>query len=334
MKNSRLLCCILFLVLYSLIPLFGAEKKILMVMWRGETQCEKGFCQYLLEHQPEITIKKVNARENLKKLDRIVQSINEDEYDLIYTFGTTVTKKVSARIKQTPVLFGIVAAPVKAGIIANWKNSGNNLTGVSHVIPYTEQVRFIQKAFSPRKIGMIYNSRELNSQITNKELKKLLDLQGVELVSIGVTNKKELDYAIQDLGRKKIDLLYLPSDSYMITHNEKLLKTVNRKKIPSYGAVEEHVKKGALIGLISSYFTVGQEVAKKAVAVLNGKRPSSIPTHRLDYSQQLVVINRKTMDMVQVALPEDCTDKARYLGACKVASPKKVKINESKQDVK
>lgn len=70
---------------------------IAMVVWRGETDAEKGFVDELkaLGYQPTITV--YNAQQNQRTLALMVRKElrnNIDQYDYIYTFGTTVTKVV------------------------------------------------------------------------------------------------------------------------------------------------------------------------------------------------------------------------------------------------
>jgi putative ABC transport system substrate-binding protein len=147
--------------------LTASARKALFIYWRGETDCEKGLKDGLQSAGVNVSIVEFNAEQHKQNLDNFVSSIDEKQYDFIYTFGTTVTETVSAHVKKTPILFGIVASPVKAGIIDSWESPGKNVTGISHILPMQEQVDFIFRLGNYKRIGMLYNPKEENSQIAH-----------------------------------------------------------------------------------------------------------------------------------------------------------------------
>ena len=112
----------------------------LMMYWRGETDCAKGFKEGLANLGYELSATEFDAAQDKEKLDSFLESLDETKYDFVYTFGTTVSTKTAKKVTNTPIFYGIVTNPVKAGLIKSWKSSGNNATGVSHAIPYEDQV--------------------------------------------------------------------------------------------------------------------------------------------------------------------------------------------------
>ena len=145
-------------------------------------------------------------------------------------------------MKKTPILFGIVTTPVKSGLIKSWESSGNNVTGVSHAIPYKEQVQFILDLGAYKKIGLIYNPEEKNSKIAKEELSNILTQKGGELTFAQASKKEEIKDAVSKIIAAKPDIVYLPLDSFIQTNAVDIITPLTSAKIPTYGALEKLLK--------------------------------------------------------------------------------------------
>lgn len=297
--------CIVLLTGMFLATVDAAPKKALFIYWRGMTDCGKGLKSGLKELNIDLDIHEFDAEQDVGKLHTFLSTLDEKSYAFIYTFGTTASLVVSRQIKHTPILFGIVTNPVKSGLIKSWESSGNNITGVSHAISYRDQVEFILRLGNLKKIGMIFNAKEQNSQIANEELKALFQQKNIPFVSIPVSSKIEIDGAVSQLISKKADLVYLPSDSFIVVHSKEIITRLNRSNVATYGALEEFIANGAMIGVVSSYEKVGRELSKMAQKVLEGKSPSAIPSIVLPFDDQTVFINGQTVKSIGATIPFD-----------------------------
>ena len=185
----------------------------------------------------EVSATEFDAAQDKEKLDRFLESLDETQYDFIYTFGTTVSTKAAKRVTNTPIFYGIVTNPVKAGLIKSWESSGNNTTGVSHAIPYEDQVDFLLSLGSFKTVGMVYNPSEKNSQIALEELGRLLKAKGVAFAAEPVDSEQSIENAVSNLISKKPGLIYLPSDSFIQTNGGTIISKINNKNIPTYAAL-------------------------------------------------------------------------------------------------
>ncbi len=306
-------CILLLSALVLAAPAGAAKSRALFLYWRGETPCEAGLKQGLKALGAEIEIVEFNADQDKAKLTAYLESIDQSSYAFIYTFGTTVSLEAAKVIKQTPLLFGIVTNPVESGLIASWESSGNNITGVSHAIPYTDQVDFIVKLGPYKQIGIIYDQRAENATMANDELKTLLGAKGIKLVGAPVSSEGELEGAVAALAAKKVDLVYLPSDSLVIANADKVLTAINNNNLPSYGAVEALVQKGAMAGIVGSYEMVGRLLADRAVKLLKGQKPSQIPSSFLPMEMQTILVNAKTAQKINANISYDVLNVAKIL---------------------
>lgn len=104
----------------------GKEYLVYMVLWRGETDAEKGFMDYFKTHKIPARFIIKDCKNDKKKLPAILADIKKTNPDLIYTFGTTATKFIAGSAKDhtsdknildIPIIFNIVAKPFESGLV-------------------------------------------------------------------------------------------------------------------------------------------------------------------------------------------------------------------------
>src|SRR6266852_2417798 len=112
------------------------DLKIAMILWRGETEAEKGFQQGLKEFGYSVQYTVMNAGQDRTELGRLLRENLKpklETFDYVYVFGTTVTLATKSIVQdKVPVIFNIVADPVGAGIVKSVEVSGGNIAGVTN----------------------------------------------------------------------------------------------------------------------------------------------------------------------------------------------------------
>jgi putative tryptophan/tyrosine transport system substrate-binding protein len=280
--------------------------KVMMLLFRGTTDAEKGFMAYFKRNNIPVEFIIRDAQADKDKILDFVREAKEIKPDLIYTFGTTVTTEVvglqgksdpAVHITDIPVVFNIVADPIGAKLVSNLKSSGRNLTGASHLVPLAAQMKALQTMRNTQSLGVIYNPDEKNSMLAVQELEKIAPQFkiGLQLVPIALdTNQKPtqdgLAQAVKKLLADKPQFIYIPSDSFLIKNARTMIQAAHAAKIPVFSATEAPIRTdGALLGLVSTYFNVGEFAAYKAEQILVKKvAPSKIPVEVLGRFTYLV----------------------------------------------
>ena len=255
-----------------------------MVLWRGITDAEKGFQAKMKKFEEfDINFTIFNANQDKKNLARIIDSLDKDKYDLIYSFGTTVTKALKSKIKDRPIVFNIVSRPVKANVIDSWEHSGCNITGASNAVPMDSAFSSLSKVMYIGRLGFLYNPKEANSKIQRDEVEKLQKKFGYVMVDAPIEDVNNITEVIQQLVDAKIDAALLPQDSLVKASADKIIPLLNKNKIPSIVTIPAMVRDNkAFLGLGANYFELGKMAADKAFLILSGKNPNNIPSSTLD----------------------------------------------------
>ena len=105
------LAIIILLVFNNSLSAVDRSLKIAMILWRGETQAEQGFKDGLKELGYSAQYSIMNAGQDRRKVARLLNKLNPkfDEFDYVYTFGTTVSRITRVIVNnRVPHIFNVV----------------------------------------------------------------------------------------------------------------------------------------------------------------------------------------------------------------------------------
>lgn len=229
----------------------------------------RGFEDGLKELGVIAEIEYKNAQGDIPTTVTIAQKFSSDKVDLIYAIATPAAQSAKQAAGDIPLLFSAVTDPVKAGLVEDWDNVGTNVTGTSDLVEETaEQLRMF-KTMDPsiKKIGIIYNTNETNSEIQIEEVKKVAPAEGLEVIAMGVSSINELPQTLESL-LKKVDALYNISDNMVASSVELFTNKLLENNMISVSAEESQVTGGILITNGLSYYELGKQTAKMAKEIL------------------------------------------------------------------
>ncbi len=273
--------------------------RIYMILYRGETDVEKGFRDYLASKKIAVELIVRDVAQDIGKVADLIAEARKLQVDLIYTWGTPVTLAVVGangavdplkHVTDIPAVFTMVASPEGAGLIAAHASSGRNITGASHVVPIHQQLGAI-RAYRPlTRMAVIFNPAEPNSVRTVKELREAAKRDRFNLIEQPVPldeQKKPQESALPQLiaktARMKPEFLYLGPDSFIAANRKVITETALGNRLPIFSATEILLREGkALFGLVSRYENLGRLAAYKAEQILVQKiRPQDIAIETL-----------------------------------------------------
>ncbi|HRF44668.1 MAG TPA: ABC transporter substrate-binding protein [Candidatus Competibacteraceae bacterium] len=288
----------------------GKRFRILMLLWRGETEVETGFRSYIEEHKLPFDLIVRNVDQDPARIPALVAEARQLQPDLVYTWGTPLTLGVAGpydRIDAAryltgiPVVFTMVAYPVEARIVPAFASSMRNVTGTTHTVPAETQIKAIRAYRPMKRLAVLYNPTESNSVINIGELRRAaqeLDFEllaePVPLNSAGRPDASVLPALLDRLAMREPQFLYLGPDTFIGEHRQILTREALRHHLPVFAATERPIFDSAVtLGLVAPYRHLGRFTAFKVEQILlNGQAPQTIPVetlHRLTYFVKLPV---------------------------------------------
>ena len=291
----------------------GRPFRIYAITFRGMTEVEKGFSDYFATRKVPVQITFRDLNRDNARMRTFLDEIRATKPDLIYTWGTSVTLGVvgpydgvvpGQHITDIPVVFTLVASPTLAKIVRDPRQPERNVTGVTHVGPTEAQIKAMAQYRPFQTLGVLYTSTERNSVVTLEEIRRLGQESGFRTIDrsfrLDAQRRPIADGAadlVKELKEAGAQWLYLPPDSYLGTLAESIvIPAAMSLGLPTFASTEQLMQAGALSGLVSRYYNVGQFTAHKAEQILMGKQsPSSIPVEplqRLSYQIRMPAAKR------------------------------------------
>ncbi len=303
--------------------------EIWIITWRKITNAETGFMEHFTRSGKKVNFVIKETFTDKEKLKEIIEEIRIKKPDLVYCFGTTAAKMICGTVEDhneidfindIPIVFCVVSAPVNSKIIPDLKSSKRNVTGVVHLVPYLIQLKSMKLYMDFKNIAAIYNKNEQNSTIAidfleknQKEYKYKLNKFPFLMNKEDNPDPEKIEENLKNLIQSKPDLVYLPSDSFLIKNMNKIIDFLNENSIPTFSATEVPVRNaGALTGLVCPYFNCGLFAGYKAEQILfKNKKPEDIPIetlHRFSY-----LVNLKTALKIKAYPPLTILDFAEII---------------------
>ena len=173
---------------------FGKEKSDVKI---GVTQimehqsldsARKGFIKALeKEGYGEKNIEYQNAQGDFGTAQIIANSFKNDNKDLILAISTPSAQAAYNTTKEIPIIITAVTDAKSSGLV------GENITGTSDAAPIYKQLEVAKKLLPQiKKVGVIYNTSEQNSQIQVEQVKEEGKKLGLEVIEAGITNVTDM----------------------------------------------------------------------------------------------------------------------------------------------
>lgn len=260
------------------------------------------------EENKNIKVDFQNAQGDMPITQTIAKKFVDDKVDMIFAISTPSAQAAYNVTKEIPILITAVTDPVAAELVASLKNSGNNITGTSDATPMDKQFQFIKDELpNVKKIGIMYNTSESNSEIQVEKAKSYAKDLGFEIVAQGITSVNDVPQTLNSMINK-IDALYIPTDNMVASSMPIIAKTCFDNETPIIGAEKAHVEAGAIVSVGIDYYQLGYETGLKAVKVIEGTSPNDIP---VSFQEETSInINTDALKKLNISFSEDIMSNA------------------------
>ncbi|KLU60855.1 ABC transporter substrate binding protein [Peptococcaceae bacterium CEB3] len=274
----------------------------------------KGFLATLkangYEEGKNLTVDYENAQGDQPTLNTIAQKLSAEKLALILAIATPSAQAMAAATKDIPILITAVTDPVAAKLVNSNENPGTNVTGTTDMNPIKEQFALLKELVPQvKKVGIIYNAGEVNSQVQVKIAKGVASQMGLQVVEATVASTADVQQATQSVVGK-VDVIYVPTDNMVVSAAPTVLQVANQAKVPVISGESSVVDKGGLATIGINYENLGKQTGEMAIKVLNGSKPESMPIEgQKDFD---TVINRTCADLLGIKVP-DALKKAKFV---------------------
>lgn len=266
-----------------------------------------GFLEVLKasEFGDRLDIESKSAQGDISIAQNIAQSFVESKKDIILAIATPTAQAAYNATKEIPILITAVTDPVAAGL------TGANVTGTSDATPMDKQFELLKKLIpQAKKVGIVYNLSEQNSEIQVNMAKAICGKYGFEIEAVGISSVNEMSQAL-DILLTKVDVLYTPTDNLVVSAMPLIVEKSIKAGIAVIGSESGQVEAGALATEGISYYNLGKQTGEMAIEVLRGKKPSEIAIKTLDETE--LIINVESAKKLNIELNPELKEQAKLI---------------------
>lgn len=199
--------------------------------------------------------------------------------DVLFTVTTIHSAAAKEATATVPIVFAWAIDPDRAGLIASYASSKNNLTGVTSLNASISGKRLevlMDLAPKVKRLLILVASMPSAGEVELPFLEETAKKLRIQLVRRVVTNREEIEKAFREFPTGSIDGIYYLPAAMTRTNIDLFIKKAKSDKIPLAVHEESVVEQGALFSYGPNPRAVGVQAAALADKVLKGTKPSNL----------------------------------------------------------
>ena len=185
------------------------------------------------------------------ELDAVLENMVEEKVDLIFTAGTP-TGVAAHRITEgtnIPVVFGVIADPIAAGVMKDLTRPGGNMTGVRISDNQARRLELLlQAAPGIRRVFVPYNPEDAAPSSAVVQVREIASSLGIEIVEGHARNDGEVTELLNNIP-EDIDAIFMLPDSTVNARLADLIAVAIDNGLPVSGPSMAQVEGGRAYGL-------------------------------------------------------------------------------------
>ena len=254
---------------------------------------------------------KQNAQGDQSNLQTIAQRFINNKVDLICAISTPAAQTMANATKTIPIVGNAITSFETAKLVKSDKKPDTNVTGANDMAPVAAQINLgLKLKPQTKKVGLMFTSSELNSQLQINMAKDQLKKVGVAFEEGSVNTVNDIQEIARSLISKGVDFIYVPTDNILASALPALVGICDEAKIPVVAADGVLLKKGATASVNIEFYKLGVVSGEMAGDILLGKsKPQDMPI--ASQKEFNPAINKAQAAKLGIKIPEDLAKYAK-----------------------
>jgi ABC-type uncharacterized transport system substrate-binding protein len=263
----------------------GKKWKIAVILYNESPPAEEtvegmaeGWRESPLVEGRDYTVKTRCAQGDMSAIAGMLHAAVTEGADLIVPLSTPTMQAAINKIRQTPIVFSLVADPVIAGAGKSFTDHLPNVTGVSVMAPFGEMLDLLEKYYPQyRRLGTLFCPSEVNSVALKDVFEAECKKRGFVLEAVAANSPGELPEAALSLVSRPIDAVMQISDNLSSAGFTAITKAARQARKPLFSLNSTTVPLGAAVAMGRDYRTAGKATVGLIERIIRGENPASIP---------------------------------------------------------
>ncbi len=245
-------------------------------------------------------------------LERAIEDFVTSDVDLIFTAGTP-TGIAAHRITAAsglPVVFGVIADPLAAGVMEDLNHPGGNMTGVKLGQHQDRRLELLlEVAPGTKRVFVPYNPGDAAAASAVAQIQGVAGRLGVGLVLAEARDDAEVVGLLSRIP-DVVDAIFLVPDSTVNRRLPDILATAVALRLPTSGPSTAQVEEGALTTYGFVHEAAGAQAARIADQVLRGADPGDLP---VEDTESFLAINLVAAEKIGLVVSDAVLQQAEIV---------------------
>ncbi|MHB8336129.1 MAG: ABC transporter substrate-binding protein [Ignavibacteriaceae bacterium] len=247
------------------------------------------------------------------KFETVIQSALLTNPDYLVTVGTQITNTAfGPKFKNDlpTVVASAISSPEKVNALVDVGIEPKRKLPVAIILdsPKEDIYKLFAEtlhAFLPKinRVGILYNTSEINSKETATEIKKNLSELNIQTIDGVINNSDDVEKVTDYLLLKDVKAIIIPLDKNAVTKASSIVKKCFSKNIPVFSLDDGTVKEdGVSVGISVDYKIIGKLIGETILKISNGNiKAEDMPIIQPKKGQ--IYVNIKSLKKLNISIP-------------------------------
>ena len=233
--------------------------------------------------------------------------------DVIVALSTQPAHAAADATKTIPIVFLVVADPVREKLVGSLTKPGGNVTGLATYAPdeLTRKRLALLKEAAPNatRVAVLANAANpAHRQLLSREIPAAATPLRLTPLPLEVRTPVEFEGAFEAATRDRADALYVLGDRLAFVHRVQIAEMAAQRRLPTMFTLKLGVEAGGLMSYGPRQGDLFRRAAGYVDRILRGTRPSELPVAQPPKFE--LVVNLKTARVLGLPIPDSLVKRA------------------------
>jgi putative tryptophan/tyrosine transport system substrate-binding protein len=224
--------------------------------------------------------------------------------DVVVTMGTPGLTAVRQHTHSVPVVFTLVADPVRAGLIESLARPGGHATGFTNFEfsiggKWLELLRDVSPHLN--RVTIIANPANATANPIAGLIEDAGRLVSIEVTTASIRSASDIETAISSAAQQPSGGLIVLPDSLAVIHSELIISLVEHHRLPTVYPFRVFAAKGGLLAYGLDIPEMYRQAANYVDRILRGTKPSELPVQAPNKFE--LIVNLKSAKALSLDVP-------------------------------
>lgn len=248
------------------------------------------------------------AQGRVERLPDLAAELARLKVDVIFAANTPAALAAKQVTTTIPIVVGVMADPVRDGLVQSLARPGGNVTGSTFLAPelVAKRLQLLKEAIPEiSRVAALWHPGvygEHTMRDTLKETEVAAQTLGVQLQLLEARSPNDFDRAFSAMTRNSANaLIVFPSPMFYAEHR-RLVDLAANSRLPAIYAFREAVDAGGLMAYGASIPDLFRRAATYVDKILKGAKPADLPVEQPTKFE--FIINLKTAKTLDLTIPQ------------------------------